>query len=89
MVNEHTQQQLFEPTDYNLDKEDITSMFNSTLLDFMSGDESAKNFLYDCKRVIKAATLMKDRVNQTALKNLITKTFSIWMNEIKKGDAWD
>lgn len=63
-------------------------MFNSILLDFMGGDEKY-NLFYSSKRVVKAATLIKDRVNQNALKYLITKTFSIWQKEMYAGNVWE
>ena len=89
VVDKRTKKQLFEPKDHSLDKEELTTMFNSILLDFMGGDDKFKGYIHESKRVVKAATLIKDRVNHAALKNLITKTFSVWEREMYAGDAWE
>jgi len=63
---------LFEPVDNNRDKESISIMFNTILLDFLwSYNDKNRFFSCDTKRAIRAATLMRDRVNQDALKNLV------------------
>ena len=89
VYDRQTKKVLFEPQDFDLDKEDLSQKFNTLLFDFLGGEEEKQNFFtYDCKRVVRAATLMRDRVNQVALKNLVQTMFQSWQRDLRKDDVW-
>ena len=81
---------LFEPVDKNRDSESINIMFNTILVDFLwSCNEKARFLTCESKRAIRAATLMRDRVNQDALKNLVQLHFKSKIRDLHTLEIWD
>lgn len=64
-------------------------MFNAILVDFLNGNDKSKFYSSESKRAVRAATLMRDRVNQNALRNLIQSHFQAKIRENKTVEVWD